>query len=250
MSLAVRDLEYRWPRAGAPVFAGISFDARGGEITSVIGPNGMGKTTMLKVIAGILRGRGEVRADGPIAYMTQEPPLPTSLTSEQVVLLGMVGEMGIRVKSEQRERARRALEMVGMAHAAEVSFRELSGGTRRAVRIAQTLARDPHVMLMDEPTANLDMKNELEAIGAIRRYVRERGAAAVLVLHDLNAASRCSDRVVLMKRAASGEAIAVEGKPAEVLTEENISEAYGVRVKVWVDSRGVPTVHPMSAIES
>lgn len=246
MGLRVRGLSFRYPRAESPVFEDVSFDAVRGEITTIIGPNGMGKTTMLKSIAGLIRADGEVTAEGRIAYMTQDDPLPTSLTAEHVILLGRVGELSFRVPPSETERVRAVIEMLRIEHIAGRPFRELSGGMRRIVCIAQTIVREPAIMLMDEPTANLDMQNELETIDLIRHLTTERRIATVLVLHDLNSAARCSDKLVLLK----GGRVLSQGTPAEVLTEEAIEDAYGVQAKVWVDPHGIPTIHPIRSVRS
>ena len=115
------------------------------------------------------------------------------------------------------------------------------------VDVAQTLVRDPDILIMDEPTANLDLVNELQVLELVRAYTHQKNTATLLTLHDLNMASRYSDRLILLKDGV----VYREGPPGEVVTEENIRAAYGVSVHVHTSSRtGTPMVLPLAAVQS
>lgn len=259
MSLSVRNLQYTYPRADQPVIRNISFDVPDGCVVSVIGANGVGKSTLLKTLLGIFRGQGDVYIDDvsqkdmrhedvlqKIGYMTQENALLSNLTVLDVVLLGRLGTLNIKVQDEDIEKAYAMIRMMHLEKYAERPFYALSGGQRRMTDVAQTLVKDPKILVMDEPTANLDLVNELQVLEIVRAYTKQKGISTLLTLHDLNLAARYSDRLVLLKDAE----VFRQGPPAEVITEKNIEEAYGVEVHVHISSRtSTPMVMPLAAVE-
>jgi iron complex transport system ATP-binding protein len=258
MSLQVRNLRYTYPKAKEPVLKDISFDVPDGCITSIIGANGVGKSTLLKSMLGIFKSDGEVRVnDIPrdklphgelhrhVGYMTQENALLTSLSVLNVVLLGRLGTLNIKVQDEDIEKALSMIDLLHLTPYIERPFYALSGGQRRMVDVAQTLVRDPKVLVMDEPTANLDLVNELQVLELVKAYTKQKNTATLLTLHDLNLAARYSDQLVLLK----GGYVFRKGSPADVITEETIMEAYGVQVHVHISSRtGTPMVLPLEAV--
>ena len=255
MSIRAEGLRYTFPGADAPVLDGISFEVPDGCVTSVIGVNGAGKSTLLKSVVGILRSEGEVWIGGvrrrelshqdlhrQIGYMTQENALATGLSVLDVVLLGRLGSLNIRVPDETIEKAVSMLRLLHLDAFLERPFYALSGGQRRMVDAAQTLVRDPAVLIMDEPTANLDLANELQVLELVRSYTRQKNTATLLTLHDLNLAARYSDRLILLKDGR----IFREGTPEEVITEDNLKSAFGVDAHVHISSRtGTPMVLPL-----
>ncbi len=257
MSVSVKELSFRYPRSPEPVLRNIGFEAPNGNVTAVIGANGAGKSTLIKCVLGILRGSGSVRFDGAeraelgssalhrmVGYMTQEGALLSSLSVLDVVLLGRLESLHLRVPEEDIEKAMSILRLLHLEHLAERPFYALSGGQRRMVDVAQVLVRDPQVLIMDEPTANLDLVNELQVLELTRAYTHQRGTATILTLHDLNMAARFADRLVLLREGAVYRA----GTPEEVITEEAIREAYGVRVRVSLDENRVPMLHTLSPL--
>ena len=259
MSIRVEKLQYTYPKAKDPIIRDISFEVPDGSVTAVIGANGVGKSTMLKSMLGIFKGEGNVwfngenrremrhaRLFGMVGSMTQENALLTSLSVLNVVLLGCLGTLNIRVSEEDIEKAFGILRLLHLEEYAERPFYALSGGQRRMVDVAQTLVRDPKILVMDEPTANLDLVNELQVLELVRAYTHGRNVSTLLTLHDLNMASRYSDRLILLKDGR----VYREGTPAEVVTEENIREAYGVEVHVHTSSRtGTPMLLPLKAVQ-
>ena len=258
MGVRVKNLQYSYPKAKSPVIQNISFEVPNGCITSVIGANGVGKSTLIKSMIGIFKGSGDVWINDVhrndlsheelhrlIGYMTQENALLTSLTVLDVVLLGRLGTLNIRVQDEDIEKAVSMMRLLHLDHLQDRPFYALSGGQRRMVDVAQTLVRDPKVLLMDEPTANLDLVNELQVLELVKSYTIQKNTATLLTLHDLNLAARYADRLVLLK----GGVVFREGSPGQVITEENIQEAYGVEVHVHISSKtGTPMVLPLTAV--
>ncbi len=258
MSIHIEHLSYTYPRAKEPVIRDISFDAPDGAVTVIIGANGVGKSTLIKSMLGIFKSEGGTWFNGKsrqemghdrlyrlVGYMTQENALLTSLSVLDVVLLGRLGTLNIRVQDEDIENAARILKLLHLEPFMDRPFYALSGGQRRMVDVAQTLVRDPQILIMDEPTANLDLVNEMQVLELVKAYTRQRGTATLLTLHDLNMAARYADRLVLLKDGV----VYREGPPGEVITEENIRATYGVDVHVHTSSRtGTPMLLPLRPV--
>lgn len=257
MSLELKRLRYTYPKASQPIIRDISFDVPDGMLTAVIGANGVGKSTLIKSILGIFKADGEIKLSGRefrkiphselqflVGYMTQENMLSTSLSVLNVVLLGRLGSLKLRVQEEDVEKAVSALRLLHLEQLLERPFYALSGGQRRMVDVAQTLVRDPKLLLMDEPTANLDLVNELQVLELVSAYTHQKKIAALITLHDLNMAARYADQLILLDKGMVYRA----GTPEEVLTKENIEAAYGVEVRVSVDENGIPMIHPIAPI--
>ena len=259
MSLRVEHLKFTYPKAKEPVIRDISFEAPDGCITVIIGANGVGKSTLIKSMLGIFKSEGEAFFDGKnrrdishaelhrlVGYMTQENALLTSLSVLNVVLLGRLGTLNIRVQDEDIEKAVDMLKLLHLDSLVDRPFYALSGGQRRLVDVAQTLVRDPKILIMDEPTANLDLVNEMQVLELVKAYTRQRGTSTLLTLHDLNMAARYADRLVLLKDGV----VFREGTPGEIITEENIRAAYGVEVHVHTSSRtGTPMLLPLNPVQ-
>ena len=258
MSLKVKHLRYTYPKAKEAVLKDISFTAPDGQITSIIGANGVGKSTLIKCMLGLFKAEGEVwindvprrefhhgELQRKIGYMTQENALLTGLSVLNVVLLGRLGTLNIRVQDDDIEKAMSVIRLLHLEPYIDRPFYALSGGQRRMVDVAQTLVRDPGILVMDEPTVNLDLVNELQVLELVKSYTKQKNTATLLTLHDLNLAARYSDQLVLLKDGC----VFREGKPEDVVTEETIREAYGVEVHVHISSRtGTPMVLPLEAV--
>lgn len=258
MSLEISHLRYSYPKADEPIIRDISFDVPDGLVTVVIGANGVGKSTLIKSVLGIFKAEGEAFFNGVnrrhiphkelhhlVGYMTQENALLTSLSVLNVVLLGRLGSLNLRVQEEDIEKALSILRLLHLENLLERPFYALSGGQRRMVDVAQTLVRDPSILVMDEPTANLDLVNELQVLELVRAYTHQKKVATLLTLHDLNMAARYGDQLVLLRDGV----VFRTGTPAEVITEENIQKAYGVEVRVSLDEKNVPMLHPIAPVK-
>jgi cobalamin transport system ATP-binding protein len=244
-------LRFSYPgaQAPAPVVHDVSLSIDRGSVVSVLGPNGSGKTTLLKLLAGVLRpSNGVVRLDGAdiaamsraaiarrIAVVPQETHPAFEYTVLEMVLMGryphlrpfqLEGPDDIRL-------AREALASTGTAALESRGFDTLSGGEKQRVVIAVALAQASDILLLDEPTASLDLAYQLEIAALVRRLNRERGVTLVLSTHDLNLAAAVSDRVMLL---AGGRVLAT-GATADVLTPENIARTFQVEADVALHER-------------
>ncbi len=239
-------------RHGTRILRGISATLSAGTLTSVIGRNGSGKTTLLKAIAGLLPAEGTVRLEdagesltqAAIAYVPQLSSVETRLTVTELVLLGLVRELGWRVSDEIRARVADTLAMLGIEHLATRTLNTLSGGQKQLVFMAQAFVSRPRLLLLDEPTSALDLKHQLIVMNAARRYTEETGAIMIAVVHDLLLASRVSDQLLLLD--AGG--VRATGPVAEVLTPTLLQAAFGVSVSVEPTRAGCLAVVPLAPL--
>ena len=242
---------------GLPVLRGLSLSVGPGELVGVVGPNGAGKTTLLRLIAGVLTPTsGNVRVNGldlrsrrsaerarMIAAVPQSAQVPKGFTVLDVVLMGRNPHLGLLQWEGKRDLqvAAKAMEQTGIARLAERQATELSGGEQQRVVVAMALAQEAPVLLLDEPTSNLDLAHQQRVMDLVRGICRERQGAVVVSMHDLTLAAQSSDRLVML---AEGR-VWTEGTPAEVLTAENIRAVYGVDVVVARHPQsGEPVVLP------
>jgi iron complex transport system ATP-binding protein len=227
---------------GRDVVREVSLTLEPGTVTALIGPNGSGKSTLVKAAAGLLPSRGGIArpAGATIGYLPQDVSARAVLTVLETVLLGRVGTLGLRVAPGELAATASVLDMLGLAALAERHLDELSGGQRQMVYLAQVLARDPALLLLDEPTSTLDLRHAIEILETVRRLTATRALTTLIVLHDLNAAARFADRLVLL---AEGRIRAI-GTAVEVLRPDLIAEVYGVAAFVERGPDGHPTVTP------
>ena len=227
--MSVRIERLRAGYGGNEVLRGIDLVFRAGEVAGVIGPNGAGKSTLLKAVAGLIRFDGVVeRGAAPAGYLPQDASARAALTVFETVLLGRVGALGLRVPPAELEAAARTLELVGIEALADRGLGELSGGERQMTLLAQVLAGNPRVLLLDEPTSSLDLRNGIEMLRLVRRLTAAHGLVTVLAIHDLNAAVRFADRLVLLHQGR----VEAEGAPDDVLRPALLEMAYGIPVLV------------------
>jgi iron complex transport system ATP-binding protein len=223
------------------VLEDLTLSAGPGEILSVIGPNGAGKSTLLRCVDRILKPKaGTVFIDGKnaadfdpvrlariVGYVPQSETRGFPVTVFDAVLIGRRPHMGWRVGARDLQVVTEVITVLGLEDLAMRDVTTLSGGERQKVVLARALAQEPEVLLLDEPTSNLDLRHQLEVLGIVRDRVRATGMTAVMAIHDLNLAARYSDRIAILK---DGRVFAVGGP--EVLTPANIEAAYGVKADV------------------
>jgi iron complex transport system ATP-binding protein len=215
-----------------------------GEFLGVLGPNGCGKTTLLRAMRGTLTPRqGNVRLDDQdvqsiekrhlarkMAFLPQDLVIGLDFTVAELALMGRNPHLSrfTRESDEDRHVAQEAMQLADVLHLADRPVTALSGGERQRTLIAMCLAQEPEILLLDEPTNHLDLAHQLSILDLIARLNRDHGLAVVAVFHDLNLAAEYCGRLVLLE---SGR-IASIGAPAEVITEPSIRRVYGVQVTV------------------
>lgn len=254
MSLSLAGLSFSYGRKAALTDIDLVFEPM---FTALIGPNGAGKSTLLKCMAGLASfqgtmtyGKERIDTSPRSAYIRQMSYLPqynahnVPITVLETVLLGLLHDLGMRISGEQLEKAFQALGDLGIGHFAERRLDELSGGQQQLVHIAQTMVKEPKILLLDEPLAGLDIHHQLEMLELIRRLTKEKKLTTVAVMHDLNLAARYADRIALLKDGR----LYRYGEVAEVLTADTIREVYQVDVQIAVDESGIPRMHYLQAI--
>lgn len=221
----------------------VSLQIHRGEMVGIIGPNGSGKSTLLRLLSAVLRPwSGRVAIEGRpiesyaprelsrrVGVVPQETHIDFPFTVTEVVLFGRTPHLGALAFESAHDLAiaRQAMERTDVAHLAARRVTELSGGERQRVILARALAQEPSILLLDEPSAFLDIRHQVEIYDLLRDLQNE-GMTVVTVLHDLNLAGLYCDRLVLL---AEGS-VACSGEPAEVLTYATLTEVYGTEVYV------------------
>jgi iron complex transport system ATP-binding protein len=246
---------------GRPVLKKVSLAIEAGEFVGLIGANGSGKTTLLRALLGLLKASGEARLCGDSLWtldrqeiarratmVHQDTRVDFAFTSRDIVAMGRTPYLG-RFTPEgasDKEAIARAMRETGTTELAERPVTELSGGERQRVHLARALAQETRVILLDEPTANLDLAHQFEALELVRGFTRA-GGAALAAIHDLNLASRFCDRLLLL----SGGEIVAAGAPAVVITEDSLEKHFALRARVKRDDEtGAMIVHPLAASSS
>jgi iron complex transport system ATP-binding protein len=254
--LEARDLTVRYGPTRPPALDGVSCQVAATELVAVVGPNGSGKTTLLRTLSGLVAAeRGTVRVqDRPLAswtraelarvlgVVTQREDILFPLRVEEAVLLGRYARLSPFAAPGSADHAAvtAALDRCDAAGLVGRSIDSLSGGEWQRVRLARALAQEPSALVLDEPTAALDVRHEMETLELIRGLI-DSGLGGLVITHHLNLAARFADRVLLL----SGGRLIAEGTPAEVLREETLSRIFEwpVAVTTWCD--GSPQVIPL-----
>jgi iron complex transport system ATP-binding protein len=246
MSAAIQTENLAFAYREKPVLDGVSLAVEKGEALGILGPNGSGKTTLLKLLSGVLRGNGAIKINGQamrnhsrrelsrlIAVVPQESQISFPYTVGEIVLMGRASHHNpLAFESEaDREVVRRSMELTEVLPLTDRYLHELSGGEKQRVIIARALAQEPEILLLDEPSAFLDLKHQVQILDLLRRLNRERALTVVAALHDLNLAALYFPRLMILREGN----IYRDGTPAEVLTEKTIEEIYGIRVRVEVN---------------
>jgi iron complex transport system ATP-binding protein len=235
---------------GHNIIEHLDLTARPGELVGLVGPNGAGKTTVLRALAGLLTPRGgsvlvddqsiddlssAVRARS-IGLVPQGEAYVWPLRVEELVLLGRAPHRGWLLPMSRHDHTvvEQALALTELVALRQRPIDKLSGGERQRVMIARALAQEPQVLLLDEPTANLDVHHQLRLLDLVRGLVDARRLTAIVAIHDLALAARYCDRLVLLHHKHSYAA----GKPEEVLTPENLRAVFDIDAELYRDPRG------------
>ena len=259
--LEARGLACRYPHATEDALCDVSLAVHAGDFQAILGPNGGGKTTLVRAALGVLPPRagtaeilGRPAARWPRAALARVAGVVTqredALFPQRVrdaVLLGRYPHLSAwgGVRPEDRAAVRRALERCDVAALAERWVWTLSGGEYQRVRVARALAQEPRLLVLDEPAASLDVRHEMELFELARRLANDEGLAVVLITHHVNLAARFADRLVLLARGR----VAAAGPPSAVLTRETVERVFGWPVAI-VEFEGRPQMIPLRERET
>lgn len=250
MNLSVRDLAFSY--SAAPVLRGVSFDVARGECVAVLGDNGAGKSTLLKCVNRLLTAQaGSIAIEGEdvgrlkgaqlarmVGYVPQNLAFSDS-TVFDAVLMGRRPYIRWEAAEKDLEIVADLLDSMHLAHLALRRVNELSGGERQKVAIARALAQQPRVLLFDEPTSSLDIRNQIDVVNMIRMVATENDLSAIVTMHDLNLALRFADRFLMLK-----DGVICAAGDKGVVTPETIRVVYGLEAAVG-EVAGHPVVVPV-----
>jgi iron complex transport system ATP-binding protein len=249
MSLRVDGLSFAYN--GQSVIEAIGFAVKPGELLAVLGPNGVGKTTLLRCICAMLKPKGgAVFVEGGdvtrmrreeiakhLGYVAQRGETGR-MTAYDAVLLGRMPHMGLRPSRRDLCLVDAALRQVGLSHLALRPIDSMSGGEFQRVCIARALVQEPRVLLLDEPTSSLDLRNQIGILDTLRGIIRGHGVAAVMTMHDLNTALRYADAFLFVRE---GRVHALCGR--DDVCARVVEDVYGVPVDI-IHHQGLPVVLP------
>ena len=226
------------------VVSGLNASVSSGEILCLLGPNGVGKSTLFKTILGFLKPKGgEILLDGKsiftysrkelaraIAYVPQvhSPPFPFRVID--VVMMGRtahIGDFGVPGRHD-RETAAGMMELLGITFLRNRNYTEISGGERQLVLIARALAQEPSFLMLDEPTSNLDFGNQVRVLQCINGLAKNSHLGIIMTTHFPDHAFQCEGSVALMER----NNVFLSGKADEIITDKNLLDTYGIEIKV------------------
>ena len=253
-AIAVQNLNYAFD--DRPVLKDMTFEVEAGRFFIIIGPNGSGKTTLLKLLVGLLplkKGRIDILSKNlnrynarslarQIAYVPQNVPVEFPFSVLQVVLMGRAPHLGLLGFEGEAdlELARNAMAITGVAHLAGRRLDQLSGGEQQRVFIARAICQQPRILMLDEPTAALDLSHQVRLMDLLERLKNEQEVTIVMVSHDLNMAAMYADRLLLI---SAGE-VARMGTPEQVIDFELLEQVYGCTLLVDQSPLGqYPRVH-------
>lgn len=234
---------------------GLNLQLQPGQLHVIIGPNGTGKTSLLRALFGELAPEaGDIRFDGePLSrlhlarwrkrfgYMPQNIQLELDLSVLEVVVLGRLDSLSMRLADEDILAALQALQALGIAHLADRPLYSLSGGQRQMVLFAQVLLRDPQIMMLDEPVSALDLQHQMQLMEHLHHQTRAKQWVSLVVLHDLNLAAQFADQLIVL----AGGKLQAFGPPAQVLDAALISRLYQVPVDIHHDRDGQPYIRTL-----
>ncbi len=242
MRLAVSNLQFSF--GAQRVFADVSFSVADGEILSIIGPNGAGKSTLLRCLNGLLRpDHGRIAVDGRdilslgrktlgrmIGYVPQSGADTFGFSVFDMVMIGRAAHVDTfsTPRESDRKAVERALRLVGLQAVRDKNFNQLSGGQAQLVAIARALAAEPDIILLDEPTAHLDIYNQAQVLRVLRDLAASKGLAVIMTTHSPDHAFLFSSKVLLMQPGREG----LFGSPVELMTPETVGRVYGIGVSI------------------
>lgn len=257
-TISIEKLKFSYDK-DIPILKNISCAIDEGKITVIAGPNGCGKTTLLRVMGNVLKAEsGEVRFEGKdlnsfsmkeyakvVAFVRQQnETVPVSV--KEYVSLGRLphsGNFSLFLNKKDTESIEKALKVCEIEDLEEKLLTELSSGQKQLARIARSLAQEPKLLLLDEPTSNLDIKHQIDMLDMIANLVKKYSLTAIIVLHDLNLALQYAHKIILMK---NGEVIR-EGEPIKIIDKEVLEQIYETPISfIKHPADSVFSIHPVS----
>lgn len=253
--LEVKDLSFSYGKTR--VLNNISFCARPGEITTIIGANGMGKSTILKCIAGLNKGEGEVLFCGKnrnilsadeisrmVSYLNQNTVCEAELNVYEIILLGLLNDLKFKITDSDMEKVDEIMRLLSLTPFANRRISELSGGQQQLVFIGQTLIKNPKIILMDEPTSALDLNRQFYLMDLLKDITKEKQFTTVVTLHHLDITAKYSDHVIVVD---SGD-IYQDDIPEKVFTSEMLRDVYHVEAELYADRNGKHHLVPIDRV--
>lgn len=248
--LQIRDFNAGYPKR--PVIRNLNVPMLPrGKITVLLGPNGSGKSTLLRSLAGLNRAEGQLLLDAhdlmpmpfarraeQVVYLPQTLPAGVHLHVLESIIVAQRASGGKGKASEGTDSVMALLRQLGIEHLALSYLDQLSGGQKQLVGLAQSLIRQPSLLLLDEPLSALDLNYQFHVMDLVRKETQKRNIVTVVVVHDINIALRHGDRVLMLK---DGNLIA-DGEPEAVITPESLARVYGVRGRIERCSQGTPQI--------
>lgn len=244
MTLRVQNINYRCSSKFSLNNISLTFD---NNVTAIIGPNGSGKSTLIKCILNIYKCDGEMYYRGErlekqkkgfikqkVGYLPQTSQNDASITAFEVVLLGLMNTLTLKVSKKQERKVNDILDAFELQHLAKNKINELSGGQLQMVLLAQAIIKEPEILILDEPLNNLDIHRQFSLLNTISNLAYDKKMIVIIVMHDINLASRYADNIVVMKDGS----VYSHGAPEKVLTREMIREIYKIDSEIYVNKQG------------
>ncbi len=253
MILRINDLIFKYNSIN--ILNNISFNVEKGEILAILGPNGVGKTTLLKCINSILkREKGDIQVSGcdtftmsvteiakKISYVAQRPDTGR-LTAFDAILLGRRPHIRWGVSKKDIKKVDAVIKQLNLEHLSLKYIDQMSGGEIQKISLARAFVQETDLLLLDEPTSNLDLKNQTEVLGFIKRVVKEHDVAAVITMHDLNTALKYSDKYLFLQNGS----IYGTGRINNI-SSEMVESVYGLPVEI-IQHNGCPVIIPSDCL--
>lgn len=248
--LQIRDFNAGYPKRPVIRHLNVPMLPRG-KITVLLGPNGSGKSTLLRSLAGLNRAEGQLMLDGhdlmpmpfarraeQVVYLPQTLPAGVHLHVLESIIVAQRASGGKNKVTDGTDKVMTLLRQLGIEHLALSYLDQLSGGQKQLVGLAQSLIRQPSLLLLDEPLSALDLNYQFHVMDLVRQETQKRNIVTVVVVHDINIALRHGDRVLMLK---DGHLIA-DGEPEAVITADSLARVYGVRGRIERCSQGTPQI--------